>query len=78
MPSFPLPDDFRITEWQEAPPRPVPPSVHGAGKAPVAAVGNSEGSLAGRPSARAVAGAVPEAAVGKIRSTVRLVGRAKT
>ncbi|MFD4230761.1 hypothetical protein [Streptomyces sp. NPDC058545] len=77
MPSFPLPGDFWITEWQEA---------AGAGAAALSRGRqghrsrrqDSGGTLAGRPSARAVVGEVPEATVRKIRSTVRLVGRAKT
>ncbi|MFI5630131.1 hypothetical protein ACIA8E_12250 [Streptomyces sp. NPDC051664] len=76
-PSFPLPDDFWITEWQEAAEAGAAVRSRG-GKATAVAVRNSEGSFGGRPSARAVVGAVPEATVRKIHSTVRLVGTAKT
>ncbi|MFD7942159.1 hypothetical protein, partial [Streptomyces sp. NPDC059744] len=76
-PSFPLPGDFWITEWQEA---------AGAGAAALTRGRQGHrgrrqelrGPLAGRPSARAVVSEVPEATVRKIGSTVRLVGRAKT
>ncbi|MGY5030374.1 hypothetical protein ACWC9U_05245 [Streptomyces sp. 900116325] len=78
MPYFSLPDDFWITEWQEVAEAGAAARSRRCGKAPAAAAGNAEGSLAGRPSARAVAGPVPEAPVGNIRSTVRLVGTAKT